>query len=393
MRWLVALLGCAACGGGFDYEGTAGRPQPVAFPSLVPVAPVVVDAAAPKSFGIDTGAPGTLIDSGAFPSRPLGAGTAALGVLGLRFASVPAQTGGYFTADDPLGGLVGADLLAHFAFSLDYKGARAWLSDPFSPANAPADLGAGAEVDVPFGLVGAHRVTFQATIEGQPPTWVLLDTGATAVTLDEGFYAQLGGAARPRLDGLKVVTVNGIATGFWTRVWRVTAGGASPGASPGASVDDVQAIVVPGSMLFRNVAAETGRDVRVLLGGKFLRSFFTTIDYQAERVRLARYVDPTHIDPDEWIRPGFRLTLRGGAWTVTTVYVGTDASAKGMLEGDVVLQIDGMAIVGLGSDAVDALMRGRPVGGSVAVELRRGAQTIDVQVLVEDLLPHYPPPA
>ncbi len=386
MRGLVALLALAACGGGFDYEGTAGIPQPATFPSLIPVAPVAVGSAAPRSFGIDTGSPGTLLDTGAYPSRPLGTGTADLGVLGLRFSAISAQTGSYFSQDDPLGGLIGANLLEHFAFSLDYKGARAWLSDPFSAASAPADLGAGAEVAIPFQLAGADRVTFQATIEGQPPVWALLDTGATAVTLEEGFYAQLGDAARrPRLDGLKVITVYGIVSGYWTRTWRVTAGG--------ASVDDVQAIVVPGSTLFRDVAAETGKDVRVLLGGKFLRSFFTTIDYQGGMVRLGRYTAPTHIDPDEWVRPGLKLTLHGDEWKVTTVYPGTDAAGKGVMEGDIVLAIDGMAITGLGSDAVDALLRGHPVGASVTLALVRGAQTVAAQVLVEDLLPHYPPPA
>jgi hypothetical protein len=278
---------------------------------------------------------------------------------------------------------VGANLLQHFAFSLDYKGARAWLSDPFGAATAPTGL--AAEVTVPFQLIGASRVLLQATIEGQPPVWALLDTGATGVTLEETFLAQLGDAARrPHLDGLKVSTVYGVVPGFWTRAWRVTVGG--------ASVDDVQAIVVPGSTLFSGVSGETGKDVRVLLGGKFLRSFFTTVDYQAGLVRLARYTDPTHIDPDEWVRPGFRVTLHGDEWRVSTVYPGADAATKGMRDGDVVERIDGMAVTGLASDAVDALLRDRAAGTTVRVDLLRGSQTIVVQVLVEDLLPHYPPP-
>jgi hypothetical protein len=383
VRWLVALLATAACGGGFDYEGVAGKPQPATFPSLVPVAPVAVDGAAAQSFGLDTGAPGTLLDTRAYPSRSLGSGDADLDALGLRFPRVAAQTGSYFSSDDALRGLVGANVLQHFAFSLDYKGARAWLSDPLGPT--PDDLGAEAEVDVPFELQGAARVLLQVTIEGQAPVWALLDTGATAVTLEETLFAQLGDTeGRPRLDGLKVSTVYGIVPGFWTRAWRA--------AVAGASVDDVQAIVVPGSTLFSSLSSETGKDVRVLIGGKFLRSFFTTIDYQAGMVRLARYADPTHIDPDEWVRPGFRLMLHGDDWRVGTVYPDTDAAAKGILEGDLVEQIDGMAIAGLASDAVDALLRGHAAGTTVRVDLLRGAQTIVVQVLVEDLLPHYPPP-
>lgn len=382
---LAAVVLAVACGGGPSYDGTPGQPQPVSFPSLIPVAPVTIDGTTARSYGLDTGSPGTLVDVGSYPGRPLGNGTAAVGVLGLRVPDVSVQTGNYFAGDGALGGLVGANVLSAFAFSLDYKGARAWLSDPFAAAALPADLGVGAEVDLPFALIGADRVLVQIAIEGHAPVWALVDTGATAVTLEPGLVAELGDAAgRPHLDGLQVITVYGQMDGYWTRVWRV--------AAADASVDDVEAIVVPGSTLFTALSLETQRPVRALLGGKFLRSFATTIDYQAGMVRLARYLDPTHIDPDEWIGPGFRATLSGVDWTITTVYPGSDAAAKGVLVGDELRMVDGTATTGLPSDAVDALLRDRQVGSSLTVELVRADQTIVVQILVEDLLPHYPPP-
>jgi len=402
MRWLVALLAAAACGGSdFDYEGMAGQPQAVSFPGLIPTAPVSVDGAAAKDMGFDTGSPVTFCDASAYPSRTIGAAEADLDLLGLGFRGYPTLTIAAFSEDtDGLSGLVGGDLMRHFAFSLDYKGRRAWLSDPFDPATTPADLGVEAEAEVPFQLGGGGsfragsdtvsvpptRILFHVSFEGLEPVWVLLDTGATSIVLREDFYAALGDSARrPRLEGIKVETVNGTVDAFQTRVWRAEV--------DGVALDDVPAFVIPGSPLFGGIAQETGRDVQALVGGHFLRAFFTTVDYQSTKVRLARYADPTHIDPNEWIGLGLRLQPMGDDWTVSTVFPDTDAAAQGLVVGDVVEMIGTMAIRGLPADAVNSLLDSFGLGTRIPLQISRSASTIDVQVLVQDLLPHYPPPS
>jgi hypothetical protein len=401
MRWLVALLAAAACGGsGFDYEGMPGQPQAVSFPGLIPTGPVSVDGAAAKDMGFDTGSPITFCDASAYPSRTIGVGDADLGLLGLTFPGYQTLTIAAFSEDsDSLSGLVGGELMRHFGFSLDYKGRRAWLSDPFDPAAAPSDLGVEAEAQVAFQLAGGGvyragsdsvtvpetRVLFRVQFEGRSPVWALLDTGATSIVLREDLYASLGGSSRPRLDGIQVETVNGTLDAFQTRVWRADV--------DGVVLDDVPALVISGSPFFGGVSQETGRDVQALVGGHFLRAFFTTVDYQASQVRLARYADPTHIDPNEWIGPGFRMRLMGNDWTIHTVFPGTDAATRGLAVGDVVELIGTMAIRGLDAGAVNNLLDAYGLGTQIPLEISRGAGTIDVQVLVQDLLPHYPPPS
>jgi hypothetical protein len=401
MRWLVALLVTAACGGsGFDYEGMPGQPQPVSFPGLIPTGPVSVDGAAAKDMGFDTGAPVTFCDASAYPSRTIGVGVADLGLLGLTVRGYQTLTIAAFSeGSDSLSGLAGGDLMRHFGFSLDYKGRRAWLSDPFDPATAPSDLDVEAEAQVTFQLGGggvfragsdnvtvpATRILFQVQIEGRSPVWALLDTGATSIVLREDFYASLGDSARPRLDGIKVETVNGTVDAFQTRVWRADV--------DGVVLDDVPAFVIPGSPLFGSLSQETGRDVQVLVGGHFLRAFFTTIDYQSSQVRLARYADPTHIDPNEWIGPGFRLQVMGNDWKINTVFPSTDAATQGLALGDIVEMIGTMAIRGLDAGAVNSLLDSYGLGTRIPLEISRGGVTINVQVLVQDLLPHYPPPS
>jgi hypothetical protein len=366
---------------------------------------------------VDTGAPLTILDAPSHPGIDAGLHRVDLEAFALRFPALRVAAWSLFGGEaGSTGGIVGGDLLRHFALSLDVRGGRAWLWDPYEPARLPADLGVDAEialaVDVggggTFGLPGdcgrdvcgtvdvpATRVLVRATLEGDDrPVWALVDSGASAVVLSEELLARLDAAApgRPRLEGLTVRTADGPAEALLTRVWRLRLEGASPG-DPAAPVDDVPALVVPGADWFDAIALEVGRSVELLVGGTYLRRWHATFDYPAGALRLAPYRELDHIPPDEYVGVGFSLRRDPeGDWLVRDVYRHTDAEALGLVAGDLVEEIDGTPIAGASSHVVTALLDAYPLGTRVPIGVQRAGEVEPLAVLVEDLLPSFPPP-
>jgi hypothetical protein len=239
--------------------------------------------------------------------------------------------------------------------------------------------------------VGATRVVLEATFEGQAaPVWVVVDSGASGVFMDDGFLATLGdGARRPRLDGAVFGTVAGAVGGTHSRVWRL---GLGAGATP-VTVEDVAVIVAPGLTILDSVSAEVGRPVRALIGGTYLRHFLATLDYQAGELRLSRYDAPTHVAADEWIGVGMSFAREGDDWLAREVFTDRDAYVKGLRRGDVIEELGGVPLRGQPGELLDATLGGFGLGDEVDVAYRRGVSLERVRVLVEDLLPPYPPPA
>jgi hypothetical protein len=83
----------------------------------------------------------------------------------------------------------------------------------------------------------------------------------------------------------------------------------------------------------------------------------------------------------------------GNDWKINSVFPSTDAATQGLALGDVVEMIGTMAIRGLDAGAVNSLLDSYGLGTRIPLEISRGGVTINVQVLVQDLLPHYPPPS
>jgi hypothetical protein len=214
---------------------------------------------------------------------------------------------------------------------------------------------------------------------------VIVDSGASAVVMDEALLATLGDPARPVLEGAAFGTIGGTVSGFHSRVWRLRAGA--------VSLDDVPVIVARNFPIFESVSRETGKPVRALIGGSFLRHFLATLDYQGQALRLARYDDPTHVAADEWVQIGVTFERDGDDWIASDVYTNRDAYQKGLRRGDVVEELAGVPLRGQPGETVDGILDGFTLGEEVELKYRRGGSLSTVRVLVEDLLPHYLPPA
>lgn len=396
------LSGLAACGdGGLTWDGTLGTPVVAEFPFKTPTVTATVDGDLTGRFLVDTGAPFTILDTDSFTGYEIANhdidleafGATFLGYQVTAYDALPFDMG-----EDRIDGIIGGSLLGEFVLALDYRGGRAWLYDDWDgsvPDDAEYeavyvidfDLRGGGNYLVPGGTIEtpATRILVDGVIEGQPFT-ALLDTGASAVVLSETLVDRLGDGGRPRLDGVTVGTSAGALPAYFTRVGIVELGDS-------ASRTSVAALVVPGWNLFDLISSEVGTEVDAIVGGTFMRYFVTTIDYPAGEIVLAEYSDPSHIDPREYVRPGFDLVRSNGRWVVSDVFPGTDAVAQGIQSGETVEQLGGVDIRSIEADeAVAAIYAEFDVGEVIAVGIDRagGLETIDV--LVEDLLPEFQGP-
>ncbi|MFH0902431.1 MAG: aspartyl protease family protein [Pseudomonadota bacterium] len=417
----VLAVGCGEYESGIDvdYEGDLGTHVPASYGSWVPLVTATVNTGEERRLAVDTGAPATYLDTTFFPELAPGVQHADLDTMGLLFPShqMVVQDIFAFAANDPsaVHGLLGGDILQGFVVSFDYQASDAWLTLTFvesslpkwvgEPMPIPVAIGGGGRFAIPDGKceksktcetirLPASRILLKAIVEdSSEEVWALVDTGASAVVLDDDLYARLdtGTGERPRLDGVMVSTVDGNASAFYSRVWRLVLAGADEREGPRAGVDDVPVLVIPGSTLTDDIDAEVGVDVQVLIGGTMLRHFLTSIDYPGETLFLAPYLDSTHIPGNEFVRMGFLMEPVQGDWTVSEVNPGTDAHAEGLVVGDVVDELAGAPITGEDPSFVALLLADFGLGDEVSVGIRRADGIATRQVFIEDLLPSFPP--
>jgi len=411
--WLVTASLAYACGGeGFSYQGTPGVETALELSNRVPVAEVSLNGSDPLRFIVDTGAPLTLVDRDSLLSEAPGVYTANVSTFGLDVEDQTVVVLNLFSAppQESYDGLLGGDLLSHFALTVDHQGSRGWLFDPFDPTVSDV-TDTDARVDVPFVRRGggtgqitgcnctvhvpATRLLLLARFEDQgAPTWVALDTGASSTVVDESLFDELEQvtSGHPRLDGVTVTTVTGNVTAAYSRVYRLALVGLDPPGDPSVSDESSPVLVLPPTGLFDSISAEVGVNVRAIIGGNWWRRYLTTFDYQDDTLRLSRYVDQGHVPADEFVGVGFSLALSAGEWRAIDVYPGTDAIAQGLVRGEVIREIGGQSIFQQPSSFVNAQLAAYTLGQTVPVGVLRGQTVVTLQILVEDLLPEFLPP-
>ena len=197
----------------------------------------------------------------------------------------------------------------------------------------------------------ASRVVVTVDIEGQPHT-MMLDTGASSVTVAASVFADLTKDHRAELSLGGALTVTGASTMSLTRARTVSVGGA-----------EVDGVVVAHDMAFdadlTAISADAGETSEGSLGGTFLTNFYVTIDYPHRTLHLARYSDSSFIY-DQGRILGVQLGARmGGGISVAQVFAGSDASMKGVQAGDVIESIDGQALGPLTTSQAFLLLGGK----------------------------------
>jgi len=391
----------------FDYTGEPGIPVPVTFYSDVPQVEVVVDSGEPHDFLMDTGAPATLLDVAAYGMDPGVVSTSTVETLGITVLDLDCALLNLFGGALSVGGILGGDVLRHFAVTLDYRGAWATLfvdlaggpppgGGDFGPTTTRAfEVRGGGLLATPSGeslRVPPTRLVLSLDLEGHDVVAVV-DTGASSVVLDESLYYLLLGERpdRPVLQGFEVLTVDAAQDVEITRIasLRIPNDSADTGTSD-AEQSSVPALVVLGSDALDHLSAETGRQVQALLGGAFLRYYQVTIDYPARRMTLQPYLDTDHVDPDEYVSVGFVWDqVSTGNVVVERIIPDSDADHQGVAEGDRILRAGVYDILFTGEGGVDSAVATSALGETVSFTMERNDATAIYEILVEDLLPPF----
>jgi hypothetical protein len=394
---LIALAGCSGSSSptGTD-DGGDGLPSAAAITAFTRVTKILlvpVDVAGTTGLlGVDTGDPFVLLNPTTFPGAPAVGSVATLSVESDHLTQVPVITSSDSpTSPDPsitLGGLLGCTIICKSVVSFNYRDTVFTLGSSASPSGLQAD------VKLPFALKGGgmeqsggipvteppSRVVVSVDIEGTMHT-MIVDTGASSVTVNQALYSALTADGRVQLSGGTVDTTSGMSSASFTRAKTVSVGGA-----------DATGVVVAHDSAFDTIlesaSADAGETIEGSLGGTFLDNFFLTIDYPNTELHFARYSDTSFIyDPAEIVGVSLGGESPDG-YIVEGVFAGSDAASKGVTPGDQVVAIDGQKVGGLTASETSVLLGGK-VGSSKMIQFGTaktlGNMTVSIQV--SELLP------
>jgi hypothetical protein len=400
-RAALLLFGLAACSSAppdSTHPPSApplpSRAELVAFTRLLDSILVPVDVGgATALLQVDTGNPWVEVNPEAFPGAPSHTRTVAtLSVESDRLTDVQvvAESSSCKSPDPGIlvGGFLGCTVLCRSVVSFNYRDVAFTLGrQPPPPDLLP-------ETKIPFSLEGGgknelggvtvttppSRIVVKVDIEGTPHT-MIVDTGASLVTVDEALFSSITKDGRPQLGGGTACTPSGPSKTTAARVLTVSVAEAA-----------VHDVVVAHDTAFdetlARISQDAGETIEGSLGGTFLDHFYVTIDYPAGQLHLAPYSDTSFaIDPARLM--GFGLKARpGGGYMVADVVAGTDAASKGVQVGDEVLAIDGETLAPLSDTEATVLLFGQ-VGVAKRVHFGAAAKLTNktVAIKVDELLP------
>ncbi|HWK47358.1 MAG TPA: aspartyl protease family protein [Stellaceae bacterium] len=266
----------------------------------------------------------------------------------------------------PIAGLVGYELLKHFAIELDYAGRRLTLW----PIAGYKYGGTGTEL--PFGFADTIPQV-SARVDGVDGQFVI-DTGDPgAVTLFGPFVDAQGFKARYR-HGLALAAAGGIGGAVPTFTTRVTSFDLA-----GFRVDRPITEFVDqhrGAFASTTLAGSIGYDI--------LSRFRITFDYGHQRLYFEPGADFGRVS--DYNRAGLSVTKTPAGFTVLGVARPSPAAAAGILAGDAILSIDDRPVGGLSfADLRQAVER--PPGTRLLLALGRRGGVRSVRLTLAEVLP------
>lgn len=364
-----------------SYEGELGLPIPIEIRGNSPIVQVSINGGPERSFVVDTGASFFVVDdelpeveeSGRVDELQLGnLRFEELGVLRMDLGALDALE---------IHGLLGGPMLHAFVVALDYQNEDLYLFEDIRQALVTIDalphhdgMSTYAPVDVDTGMIVASM-----EIEDRE-TELIVDTGASVNIVYESLYSDLD-ADRPSLS--EVPAFNPLEGSFDMDLVRLCHIDLGEGEIDAAEAGYLTGVVRDGVLGLDVVPAFS--EVKGLLGHPFLRQHLVIFDYHSSEMGFFRYHDLGHIPDNETVIAGFVVRVApDGLVVVERVFPGTDAETKGILEGDVVLALDGVPV-----DDVDLAEPNGEPGQSIVVDLERDGEELSVEVLFEELLPSH----
>jgi hypothetical protein len=376
----------AAPTGGRMEDGAASVSLPFRFLNNHIYAQVAVNGKGPFTFIVDTGghcliSPGLVSELGlkivgAAPMSGAGEKTSSTGFthvddIALGSLHMRDQLGFAAPIYDPsiegirVDGMVGFELFRRFAVQIDYGRHVITFTDPtrFDPKDAGTAI--------PF-VFYDHLPSVRGLVDDLPARFDI-DTGSRAeVDITSPFVA--ANNLRSRFSkGVSAVTgwgVGGPSHSYVVRLPSLTLGSVRvDNPVVGLSQDKGGSISDP--------------NYEGNVGSGFLKRFVVTFDY-AHQVMYLKPVEPPQVDAGQFDRAGMWINSRSDGYLVTDVSAQGPAARAGIQVGDVITQLDGSTPQFDELSQARALLRSRPAGTKLAIQLKRGTEVKQVTLVLED---------
>jgi hypothetical protein len=307
----------------------------------------------PATFLIDTGTASTIVDSDT-PEEGPSADTITLQIGDLRFPRLQAAREGVRAyAETNLGGgadgVIGQDLFAHYPIALDFPNRTLTIYRDSRTATAAEQPGA---VTTAMRMLD-RRPAIQGSLDGQPPLWFAISTGAGfEVQLDPSVdHASRYARAEHSLP-YHETTINGDTSGKLVRAHALAI----------ASLTFNQPLVA----LLDSRHAGVQSELSGMLGATMLARLSVLIDEPLAKAVIAAPPSATWAPP--YNPSGISLAMRRGTIVVRAVAPGTPAEESRLHPGDEIVSINGLAPATL--DFARQLLEGGP-GTRLTIAYRR----------------------
>ena len=285
---------------------------------------------------------------------------------------------------EPLGGVIGADILETFRFAIDPREPFLRLNDPpgtrysdTEPLSLDVELRGGGRTcaDERCWDFSATRLVVPINIGGVE-THALVDTAATYVTVSRTLVPRLEEAGP--VSQLIFDTRSGPAQESLARVAHISVGTIDGDA---AQLPQVPLLVGDPAVMdpaLSRLHVETGRRVEVLLGHSFLRRFVTEIDMSSCASIKLHAIEPQELELDDFESFGFFASVSEECWDVTAVVRDSTIARDGLVAGDCIVAIDDVPRTDM--TETEALADELLAGDAVTLTVRRsdGDQTFVV---------------
>jgi predicted aspartyl protease len=262
-------------------------------------------------------------------------------------------------------GMIGFELFRRTAVRIDYGARTITFADPARASFADAGT------EIPFKFYD-HRPQIEGEVAGVSGLFDI-DTGSrTEVDVTSPTVARAG--LRQKYPH-GAIAMTGWGVGGPSRAYVVRLASLSLG---GVSVD--QPVVG-----FSSAKAGSFNDPNFVanIGSGLLQRFVVSFDYAHQRLFLKPIIPPPE-DAGRFDRSGLWINAAADGYAVVYVTEGGPAAQAGIVVGDVITALDGKPAAAAGLPDARAMLRARPAGSTVTVDLKRAAGPLRVQMVLRD---------
>jgi hypothetical protein len=264
-------------------------------------------------------------------------------------------------------GMLGFELFARFAVTLDYGARTMTISDfgSFDPAQAGTAI--------PF-LFYDHVPFVRGSVDGIPAR-LDIDTGSRSeIDLTSPFVGarHLRDRYKPGIDTITGWGMGGPAHSHVVRL-------------PSLSLGPVRQDGVVAGLSDARGGTFSDPSFEGNVGSGFLKRFAVSFDYSHQKMYLKRLAAPP-ADSGQFDRSGMWINAADDGFAVTAVAPGSPAAEAGLEAGDVITSVNGEKAVPEHLSDARSLLRALPAGSKVPLTAERGTRLLNVTLSLRDLI-------